>query len=179
MPALNSPMELKKATLSDISALQYICRNSYSQIFADHWNANGLELYLEREFGTDRLQTELNSPEYVYFLIKKDSENIGFIKINTTSSAERSELNNCELEKIYLLPKYSGRGIGKMAMTEIIDRVRQKGKIILFLCVIDTNSTAIAFYMRLGFKFHSKTRLEVPHFKEELKGMHRMSLRLN
>ena len=69
-------------------------------------------------------------------------------------------------------------GIGKMAMTEIINRVRNHGKKVFFLCVIDTNFSAIEFYKKLGFEFHSKTRLEVPHFREELRGMHRMILKL-
>tara|TARA_B100000809_G_C14980294_1_gene474259 strand:+ start:259 stop:417 length:159 start_codon:yes stop_codon:yes gene_type:complete len=50
---------------------------------------------------------------------------------------------------------------------------------VFFLSVIDTNKTAIAFYEKLGFKFHSKTILDVPYFKKELKGMHRMIKYLN
>ncbi len=49
----------------------------------------------------------------------------------------------------------------------------------MYLCVIDTNRNAIAFYEKLGFVYHSKTRLEEPFFKEELKGMDRMVLNLN
>lgn len=46
----------------------------------------------------------------------------------------------------------------------------------IFLCVIDTNTAAMAFYEKLGFQYHSKTRLETPSFKEQLRGMHRMIL---
>ena len=172
-------MDLKKAEQNDISELQKVCATSYSQIFADHWTENGLELYLEREFGIDRLKAELIDTNYEYFFIQNNSENIGFIKVNNKSSSELSELDNCELEKIYILPKYSGMGIGRMAMTEIIKRIRKKGKKLFFLCVIDTNKNAIGFYKKLGFEFHSKTRLEVPFFKEELKGMVRMCLKLS
>ena len=172
-------MELEKVTINHISELQRVCTDSYSQIFADHWTKNGLELYLEREFGTNRLKSELNDADYQYFFIKKGLENIGFIKVNNKSSSELSELDNCELDKIYILPEYSGMGIGKMAMTEIIKQVRKKGKNIFFLCVIDTNKNAIAFYEKLGFEFHSKTRLEIPHFREELKEMNRMCMKLN
>jgi ribosomal protein S18 acetylase RimI-like enzyme len=59
-----------------------------------------------------------------------------------------------------------------------IQKSQTLGKQILFLCVIDTNLNAIAFYEKLGFKFHSKTRLEDSYFKEELKGMNRMYLKL-
>lgn len=171
-------MELKKVKPNDIAVLQKLCATLYSQIFANHWIEDGLELYLEREFGTERLKAELNDADYEYFFIQNHSESIGFIKVKNKSSLQLSELDNCELEKIYIMPKYSGMGIGRMAMIEIINRVRKKGKKLLFLCVIDTNKNAIAFYKKLEFEFHSKTRLEVPHFREELKGMNRMCLKL-
>lgn len=170
---------LEKVSINDILELQKICLDSYSQIFANHWTENGLELYLEREFGTRRLKLELTDDNYEYHFIKKNGKNVGFIKINYKSSDELSELDNCELEKIYILPSYSGMGIGKTAMTAIINQVQQKTKKVFFLCVIDTNKNAIAFYENLGFEFYGKTRLEAPHFRDELRGMNRMQLKLN
>jgi ribosomal protein S18 acetylase RimI-like enzyme len=70
-------------------------------------------------------------------------------------------------------------GVGKMALKDIIGKIENKGKKSLFLCVIDTNDSAIAFYENLGFKFHSKTILDIPYFKKELKGMIRMIKYLN
>lgn len=171
-------MELEKVLINDILDLQEICRESYSQVFANHWTNNGLEIYLEQQFGTKRLKSELIDDNLGYFFIKINNENIGFLKVNYKSSTELSELNNCELDKIYILPKYSGMGIGKAVMAKIINQVREKGNLLFFLCVIDTNENAIAFYEKLGFEFHSKTRLEVPFFREELKGMHRMVFQL-
>ncbi len=171
-------MKLKKASIDDKLELQKICTRSYTEVFANHWTGNGLELYLEQQFGDSRLNLELVNPDYEYFFIKKDDENIGFVKMNYKTSEELSELDNCELDKIYILPKYSGMGIGKMAMSKIIEIIKQKGKMLFFLCVIDENKSAIAFYEKLGFEFHSKTRLDVPNFREELRGMNRMCLRL-
>ncbi|TPN85268.1 GNAT family N-acetyltransferase [Aquimarina algicola] len=171
-------MKLLRATINNISELQEICTKAYSQVFADHWTKNGLELYLEHEFGTQRLHSELKNDNVEYYFITKNDENIGFLKINYTSSNKLSDLDNCELEKIYILPKYSGMGIGKTVMNKIITKIKHKGKKAFFLCVIDTNTNAIAFYEKLGFQFHSKTRLEVTHFKEELRGMNRMCLTL-
>jgi len=39
---------------------------------------------------------------------------------------------------------------------------------------LDTNFNSIKYYERMGFHYHSKTTLDVPLFKPELKGMHRM-----
>lgn len=84
-----------------------------------------------------------------------------------------------ELEKIYVLPECKGLGIGKLALKEIIYIAEQQGKKNLILDVIDTNRSAIAFYQKLGFEQHGTTILDVPYFKEELKGMNIMVKVLN
>ena len=49
---------------------------------------------------------------------------------------------------------------------------KQKGeKKIIWLVVIDTNINAIEFYKKIGFEIHSRTILDIPYFKEALKGM--------
>jgi len=171
--------EITRAKTDDVKELQEVCTQSYSKVFASHWTGNGLELYIAEQFGDDRLKTELASNDYDYFFIRKNKKNIGFIKIKYISANEFSELDNCELEKIYILPDYCGQGIGKLALDNVIEKVTNMGKQLIFLCVIDTNLNAIAFYKKLGFQFHSKTRLEVPFFREELRGLNRMYLNLN
>jgi len=47
----------------------------------------------------------------------------------------------------------------------------KKDKEIIWLVVIDTNTHAIEFYKKLGFEIHSRTILDIPYFKEALKGM--------
>ncbi|MDY8136005.1 GNAT family N-acetyltransferase [Aquimarina sp. 2201CG5-10] len=171
-------MKLLNATLEDFKNLQELSRESYLQNFGSHWEKNGLDLYLENEFGDKRLESDLRDPTIGYYFIVFKNQNVGFLKMNFRTSLRLSDLDNCELEKIYILPKYKGLGLGKLAIKAIVCEIVSRNKKSLFLSVIDTNTSAIAFYKKLGFIFHSKTRLEVPYFKEELRGMHRMVLNL-
>lgn len=171
-------MELKKAYLEDLLALQAICIKAYSSHFADHWIDNGLALHLEYQYGRKRLVAELADKEIDFFFIQENQVNIGFLKLNLQSSTDFSTIDNCELEKIYILPNYKGMGIGKMALSKVIQYVRTKGKPLLFLCVIESNTNAIGFYKKLGFKFHSKIQIDVPYFREDLKILDRMFLKL-
>ncbi len=167
-----------KAKPFDIEALQKICKHSYAEVFASHWIDNGLELFLEEQFNENRLSHELISDDYHYFFIRKEDQNIGFLKVKYAMVEQVLDLDNCELEKIYILPNYSGSGVGKTVMKDIIKVVRDCGKKKMYLSVLDTNLSAIAFYKKLGFQYHGKTRLEAPSFKEELRGMDVMCLNL-
>jgi len=168
-------MILEKVTSDKIEALQAICIAAYTQNFGHHWNGNGLELYLENQFNTKRITADLANPTLAYYFIKVNDNPIGFIKLNLSVSFDNYQAHEvAELEKMYVLPEMKGQGIGKKALSAIIQAMKDIGKKVFFLCVIDTNIAAMKFYEKLGFQFHSTTRLEVPFFKEELKGMHRM-----
>ena len=171
-------MIIKKAFIEDIIELKKICIDAYSLSFHSHWNDGGLEWYLDNEFNDKRLSLDLSDKNTEYFFIEHKEKQVGFIKTKITSLSDFIK-NSVELEKIYVLPECKGMGIGKMALNSIIKKAENTGMKSLFLCVIDSNEDAIAFYEKLGFKFHSKTILDVPYFKEELKGMNRMIKYLN
>jgi ribosomal protein S18 acetylase RimI-like enzyme len=171
-------MELRKAFIEDIIELKKICIDAYSLNFHNHWNDGGLEWYLDNEFSDKRLTLDLSDKNTEYYFIEHLGKQVGFIKIKTNTSSDFI-VNSVELEKIYVLPECKGMGIGKLALKEIILKTKNSGKESVFLCVIESNENAIAFYEKLGFEFHSKTTLDIPYFKEELKGMNRMIKNLN
>lgn len=116
----------------------------------------------DKEFSKERLASDLADKNAKYYFIEHELKVVGFIKIRNYSITDSSIENSVELEKIYVLPKCKGMGIGKLALNEIIKRNEERGKKNLFLSVIDTNINATAFYEKLGFKFHSKTTLDIP-----------------
>jgi|TARA_R110002074_G_scaffold106578_2_gene230259 ribosomal protein S18 acetylase RimI-like enzyme len=171
-------MILKRASIKDITELKKICVEAYSQNFHNHWNEGGLEWYLEREFNEERLKTDLEDGFTDYYFIIHNEQEVGFVKLKKNSLPGLPTEKGVEIEKIYVLPSYKGMGIGKSVLNEITKKTKQSGNRILFLCVIEMNKDAIAFYEKLGFRFHSKTSLDIPYFKEELKGMNRMYMEL-
>ncbi|MBX2872774.1 MAG: GNAT family N-acetyltransferase [Saprospiraceae bacterium] len=170
-------MKIQEIPPTKLRELQEISRIAYSTNFGHHWDGNGLEIYLEEQFNEERLQRELADPDIGYYFVQDAGKIVGFAKMKWASALPGLRADACcELEKIYMLPAEKGKGIGRFTMEKLIAEAQARGKSTFFLCVIDTNTAAMAFYQKLGFEFHSKTRLEAPFFKEELKGMHRMYL---
>ena len=172
-------MQLKKATKDDLIELQSICKEIYPIYFGDYWKEGGLEKYLEEQFGTKSLEKDLTNDLIDFYIITFERSPVGFIKINLASSFEgyRKE-KTCELEKMYIHPSWKGKGIGKVALKAAVNRMKEYKKSLLFLCVLDSNLSSIAFYENIGFKFYDKIELGEPLFKEEFKGMHRMIIEL-
>ncbi len=172
-------MKLVKASIKDINVLKGVCIDAYALNFHNHWDEGGLEWYLDNEFSIPKLTLDLADKTIEYYFIVYNEKHVGFIKIKTNESSDFSKDSFIEIEKIYVLPEYNGKGIGKFVLQEVIRRSKSKKIKSIFLSVIDTNLKAIAFYKKAGFEFHSNTILDIPYFKEELKGMYRMIKYLN
>ena len=170
-------ISIRKADTHDAGLLYSVCRQSYIESFADHWNEGGLAWYLDKVYGLDALERDLRNNHINYFIAYYDNVPAGFMKIKLNSAlTDKVGGKHLEIEKLYFLAKYQRMGLGR----ELISTARLLAKEldidVIWLGVIDTNVSAISFYERNGFKFFDKTRLEIPYFKDELRGMWRMIL---
>ena len=176
---MNSQTRLRKVYLHDRTSFQEIARAAYYQNYFDHWNTKaGVDQYIEEQFGTARLQIELVDSTIEYNFIEYKDDVVGFTKLNLSPKGIDLPSDLCELEKIYLLPKYIGKGIAKQALSTVLNYAKAAGKTAIYLYVIDTNTNAIAFYRSFGFEIEAKTQFNAPDFKEELRGLFKMRLAL-
>lgn len=172
-------ISLRKVILSELTILQKICVELYSLHFSTYWENDGLKLYLEEQFSSERLNSDLKNKSINFFFIMSHKQIIGFLKVNLNADIELfNQKNNSELEKIYIHPTHQKNGIGQFAMKSIIKKIQQEKKASLFLDVLDNNQKAILFYKNLGFKLHEKIKLSYVNFKEELNSISRMVLKL-
>jgi ribosomal protein S18 acetylase RimI-like enzyme len=57
-----------------------------------------------------------------------------------------------ELNKLYILEWFCGKGIGNRLMQEAEHTVRQRGATQMWLWVLESNTRAISFYEKLSYK---------------------------
>lgn len=170
-------ISIRQADAGDAELLYSVCRQSYIESFADHWEEGGLEWYLDKVYGMDELQRDLKAPGLIYFISYYDSRPVGFMKVKLNSPLTQAMSGkHLEIEKLYFLAHYQRKGLGKVMISAVKKLAAQLDIKVVWLAVIDRNDKAISFYERNGFKFFDKTRLEIPYFKEELRGMWRMVL---
>ena len=169
---------VKKVKPNQLKQLQTVCKEVYPIYFGDYWLDNGLEIYLEEQFGTARLQADLQSDAFDYFLIYHEEKIAGFLKINYQASINDLSENVADLEKIYLYPDFRGKGVGKATLAQLIELLRAKGKAVLSLDVMETNTSAIAFYEKQSFVYHSSFKLPYENLKPELNSLRLMYLKL-
>jgi ribosomal protein S18 acetylase RimI-like enzyme len=86
--------------------------------------------------------------ELVCFVLEEGGQLIGFAKGNRYHSHDLPEFSG-ELNKIYLLPEYQGRGLGRRLVDEVVQRFLSQG-ITSMVLFSEPENPACRFYEKLG-----------------------------
>jgi GNAT superfamily N-acetyltransferase len=74
-----------------------------------------------------------------------------------TLELRRPRLMTASLVSMWTAPSHRQRGVGRMLVGAVLDWARLRGVQSMTLMVVSTNSTAIDFYLRLGFAMTGRT----------------------
>ncbi|HAM80650.1 GNAT family N-acetyltransferase [Ornithinibacillus bavariensis] len=143
---------IKQCTHRDLSKLQEISIQTFTETFRDQNTPESIEAYLERAFNLGQLEKELSNTSSQFYFVFVGEEVAGYLKVNMNES-QSEEMGNdvLEIERIYMKRNYQKRGLGKYLLNKAIDIAIKENKKKVWLGVWEKNENAIAFYKKLGF----------------------------
>ncbi|MBD0724150.1 GNAT family N-acetyltransferase [Flavobacterium sp. L1I52] len=145
-------IEIIKITISDITELQRIGRQTFKETFADSNSEENMKSYLEEDFSLEKLIKEVNNEYSEFYFAKIDNEVIGYLKVNFgESQTELKDNKALEIERIYVLKEFHGKNVGQLLYNKAIEVAEQKGSEYVWLGVWEQNPRAIRFYEKNGF----------------------------
>jgi len=87
-----------------------------------------------------------------FFFIYLNEELAGYLKVNVNDAqSERMGDRSLEIERIYILHRFKGMGLGKYLINKAVERAVQHNKKTIWLGVWEKNENALAFYKKMGF----------------------------
>ena len=163
-------MEIKRCTIQDIPQLISIATQSYLEHYTYLWHDKG-ESYIKANFNYSTFAEQLKDSNTRLFIIYRENGPAGFFKINLDKGISNYPAYAAiELERLYILQKAAGQGLGKAAISFIISFAKDHKKTILWLKAM-TSSKATVFYEQQGFVVYDETVLQLPGIKTEFAGM--------
>ena len=143
-----------KADVSHAAIIGTIGKKSFRRAF-EHLFNNREELleYLENTYCPVKLANSIRHEDNVYLLAFSDGEPAGFAKIKKYSLNEHIEsVAQMELQKIYVLQEYHGKGIGTALLKEVKNVAKEVYPDYIWLDTHISNESAIRLYEKNGFK---------------------------
>lgn len=136
------------ATIATIGKKSF--RNAFEHLF--HSREELFE-YLERTYEPVKLAKSIRKENNIYLLAWQDGEPIGFAKLKKHSLHDQIEsIAQMELQKLYVLPEYRGKGGGRAMLKEIMALGAQAKPDYIWLDTHISNVKAIRLYEEHGFK---------------------------
>ena len=140
-------------SLDDVTLLQKISQTTFSQAFSSQNNPDDLKAYMDRAFDIEKLTTEIQNPESSFYVAtcgkERDSKMMGYLKLNTGAAHLVDPL---EIERIYVLNEYQGRGVGKTLFDTALEFANTHNCQHIWLGVWEHNDKALRFYEKHGFE---------------------------
>lgn len=143
---------IHKANREDLKDLQGVSRTTFKESFGEQNTPEDMEKYLREKFNEEQLLLELDNPDSVFYVATLDGDVVGYLKLNTgKAQTELKDESGLEIERIYVLNKFIGKGIGKQLFNLTLDIARQKKSHFIWLGVWEKNERALNFYHKNGF----------------------------
>jgi ribosomal protein S18 acetylase RimI-like enzyme len=148
-----SSLTIRQAGPEDVDALAEVARQTFVETFATQNTPADMEAYVRRAFNLGAIAGELADTHSVFLVAEIGSRTAGYAKLFAgPGPACLTGARPVELNRLYVLAQFHGRGFGGKLMENSIDLARRAVYRTLWLGVWEHNERAKAFYRRWGFK---------------------------
>jgi diamine N-acetyltransferase len=136
---------IETVTIAEIPVIQQLRDEIWRPTYQDLLSPEQIEYMLDIMYSTTVLTSQITDLQHRFLLLYDDERPIGFASYSTTDEA-----GVFKLQKIYLHSDYQGKGIGKLLLDNVIERVRAENANTLELDVKRDNKARF-FYEKQGF----------------------------
>jgi GNAT superfamily N-acetyltransferase len=155
---------LRRATTADAPVLAELAARLFEKTFGPDNDPADMRAYLAGAFSIERQTEELSDENRVAF-IAEDSvtgEPIGYALMRRGSRSDGVvSARPAEVQRIYAVPTWHGRGVGGALMAACVEQAHAWGCEVLWLAVWERNPRAIAFYEKNGFSRVGRTTFQL------------------
>jgi ribosomal protein S18 acetylase RimI-like enzyme len=148
------PMPLiRDAAESDARRLAELAERTFRDAFAAMNTPENMEHHCREQYGEAIQAREILDPSTTTLICEDDGEFVGYAQLRWGQApAHLTAKCPMEIQRIYVVRKWHGRGLAQELMAEALRRAERGGADLVWLGVWELNPRAIAFYRKSGFE---------------------------
>lgn len=139
---------IRKATVEDIPAIREIAEVAFRDTYREILSTEQMEYMMDWMYSENSLLAQMTEKGHTFFI----EEGIGYVSVRHDGFSEEGR-DIWHLEKLYVLPEFHGRGLGRSLFEKAVEFVKasKNGPASIELNVNRYNK-AVTFYRHLGMK---------------------------
>jgi GNAT superfamily N-acetyltransferase len=146
-------LTIRRGTGDDAGLLAELGARTFTETFAAENSPEDMAAYIAASFNLAQQMAELADPASTFLIAEAGGAAAGYAKLRAGGPPEVVEdANPVELERLYALREWLGRGVGQVLMRACLDEARKAGHRTIWLGVWERNARAQAFYRKWNFR---------------------------
>jgi ribosomal protein S18 acetylase RimI-like enzyme len=139
---------IRQIEVRDIQAVRHVIWETWLATYGSVIPERDIREYFDEHYSVPALTELFKKIDVMGYIVEVDDATAGFVR----TEYRRNE-NRFFISSLYILPAYQGGGLGRKLLTIAEDKARQYGVKQVWLAVMTDNTTALAWYAKLGFNF--------------------------
>ena len=148
---MNDNITYGKAKLSDSLRISLLFKTIYFQTYESKGVTFEFANFVTQRFSPENIEKIIQSEKTDLIVAYIEDNPIGAAQINYDTLCKIRKTPVTELDKLYVLPNYHGKGVGAGLMRQVEEILRAKGIKEVNLIVYIHNQKAVKFYQKTGF----------------------------
>ena len=144
-------IEINTASKTDVPLIQHLAYTIWTVAYKDILSKDQLAYMLEKMHSIEAL-TKLMDDNHQFIIPYEDGVAKGY-------ACYKIHSNKARIEKIYVLPDQHKKGIGKLMMDHIIEKIKPQVNILELN--VNRQNKAVDFYKRIGFEIVKEVNIPI------------------
>ena len=140
--------EIRKATLADIPLINRLAWIVFPHTYKELLSPGQIDFMMDWMYSPANLHKQMTEDGHIYYLAFQGDEPAGYLSIQPEGE------HIYHLQKIYVLPSFQGKKLGKLLFQQAIDGIKElhPAPCQMRLNVNRYNTKAVEFYQHIGMK---------------------------
>ncbi len=142
----------RNANISDSKKMSVLFKQVYIQTYGIEGVSDEFANFITNQFSVERLE-KLITEQHENLIVAEYNENlVGIVEIEFDKKCPIDNIIGPELNKLYILEWFCGKGIGENLLKYAEKIVQKKDQKLFWLWVLETNNRAVNFYHKHNYK---------------------------
>jgi len=152
-------MKIKQVDLADLYIIKELAYEIWPTAYATILRDEQLHYMLSSMYSISSLQHQIKILHHHFFLIIENGTPIGFASYSNISEIDS---NKFKLHKLYLLPEFQKKGIGRTLMQFIFNHILTlEMKDVTITLNVNRDNSALQFYQHIGFHITREEDIDI------------------
>jgi diamine N-acetyltransferase len=148
-------LKIRRGKPEDAEVLAPLAVKIFKDTFAENPlnKPEDMQAYISQSMSVRAFRMELEDTKSIFYFAEMGDEMIGYAMLREGSTEDCvADKNPIELNRLYVLHEFHGKGIAEIMMNKCFEIATEKGYKTMWLGVWEYNYRAARFYEKLGFK---------------------------